>query len=116
MRASNRIRYRRHDASVFLYTFDLIELDDDDLRREPFDTRKATLASVLTADYPLQQVIETHLDVATFVLAAIAASDRPAELEPANAIASIPMARIEPRIAFVSSHLWNSRCSFGDIF
>src|SRR5262249_35176307 len=33
-----RIRYRRHDASVFLYAFDLIELDGDDLRGEPLDT------------------------------------------------------------------------------
>ena len=31
-----------------------------------------------TPDHPLQQVIGTHLDVATFVLAAIAALDRPA--------------------------------------
>jgi len=67
-------------------------------------------------DHPLQQIIDTHLDVATFVIAAIAVSDRPAELEPAKAIAIIPMARIEPRIAFVLSHLLNSRCSFGDIF
>jgi hypothetical protein len=29
-----RIRYRRHDASVFLYAFDLLELNGDDLRRE----------------------------------------------------------------------------------
>src|SRR5258707_7764813 len=29
-----RIRYRRHDAGVFLYAFDLIELNGDDLRRE----------------------------------------------------------------------------------
>jgi bifunctional non-homologous end joining protein LigD len=43
----DRIRYRRHDASVFLYAFDLIELNGDDLRREPLDTRKATLASLL---------------------------------------------------------------------
>jgi bifunctional non-homologous end joining protein LigD len=43
-----RIRYRRHDGKVFLYAFDLIELNGDDLRREPFDVRKATLASVLT--------------------------------------------------------------------
>jgi bifunctional non-homologous end joining protein LigD len=28
----DRIRYRRHDASVFLYAFDLIELNGDDLR------------------------------------------------------------------------------------
>ena len=30
-----RIRYRHNDDSVFLYAFDLIELDGDDLRREP---------------------------------------------------------------------------------
>ena len=43
----DRIRYRRHDASVFLCAFDLIELDGDDLRPETFETRKATLASLL---------------------------------------------------------------------
>jgi ATP-dependent DNA ligase len=31
----DRIQYRRHDASVFLYTFDLIELVGDDMRRDP---------------------------------------------------------------------------------
>jgi hypothetical protein len=30
-----RIRYRRHDAGIVLYSFDLIELDGDDLRRNP---------------------------------------------------------------------------------
>ena len=30
-----------------LYAFDLIELNGDDLRREPLEVRKATLASVL---------------------------------------------------------------------
>src|SRR5262245_50248019 len=29
------IRYRRHDDSTFLYAFDLIELNGDDLRRDP---------------------------------------------------------------------------------
>jgi bifunctional non-homologous end joining protein LigD len=43
----DRIRYRRHDADVFLYAFDLIELNGDDLRRDPLEVRKATLASVL---------------------------------------------------------------------
>ena len=47
-----RIRYRRHDASVFLYAFDLIELDGQDLRREPLQVRKATLASVLAKSGP----------------------------------------------------------------
>jgi bifunctional non-homologous end joining protein LigD len=32
---------------VFLFAFDLLELNGDDLRREPLEVRKATLASVL---------------------------------------------------------------------
>jgi len=32
---------------VFSYAFDLLELDGQDLRREPIETRKATLASLL---------------------------------------------------------------------
>jgi bifunctional non-homologous end joining protein LigD len=43
----DRLRRRRHDEAVFLYAFDLIELNGDDLRREPLEVRKATLASVL---------------------------------------------------------------------
>ena len=43
----DRIRYKRYDDTVFLYAFDLIELNGDDLRREPLETRKATLASLL---------------------------------------------------------------------
>jgi bifunctional non-homologous end joining protein LigD len=45
--AFDRLRYRRADASVFLFAFDLLELDGRDLRREPLEVRKATLASVL---------------------------------------------------------------------
>jgi bifunctional non-homologous end joining protein LigD len=45
----NRIRYRRHDATVFQYAFDLLELNGDDLRREPLEVRKVTLASVLAS-------------------------------------------------------------------
>ena len=50
MPSFDRIRFRRHDGSVFLYAFDLLELNGDDLRREPLDTRKATLASALPAN------------------------------------------------------------------
>jgi ATP-dependent DNA ligase len=46
--AFDRIRYRRYDSIVFLYAFDLIELNGDDLRRDPLEVRKATLASVLS--------------------------------------------------------------------
>jgi bifunctional non-homologous end joining protein LigD len=45
--AFDRIRYRRYDETVFLQAFDLIELNGDDLRREPLQVRKATLTSVL---------------------------------------------------------------------
>jgi bifunctional non-homologous end joining protein LigD len=39
---------RKHDArAAFLYAFDLLELDGVDLRREPIEIRKATLASLL---------------------------------------------------------------------
>ena len=31
----DRIRYRRHDADVFIWAFDLIELNGEDLRRDP---------------------------------------------------------------------------------
>ena len=44
----DRLRYRRDDGAVFLYAFDLIELNGDDLRREPLEVRKATLTSLLT--------------------------------------------------------------------
>ncbi len=52
MSSFDRIRYRRHDATVFLYAFDLIELNGDDLRRDPLEVRKATLASTLAKAGP----------------------------------------------------------------
>jgi bifunctional non-homologous end joining protein LigD len=41
------VRHHRANDRVFLYAFDLIELNGDDLRRDPLEVRKATLASVL---------------------------------------------------------------------
>jgi bifunctional non-homologous end joining protein LigD len=52
MTSLDRSRYRQHDTSVFLYAFDLIELNGDDLRRDPLEVRKATLASVLARAAP----------------------------------------------------------------
>ena len=43
----DRIRYRRHDADVFMWAFDLIELNGDDVRRDPLAVRKATLERAL---------------------------------------------------------------------
>jgi ATP-dependent DNA ligase len=48
----NLIRYRRDDDSTFLYAFDLIELNGDDLRRDPLEVRKATLASIVARPAP----------------------------------------------------------------
>src|SRR5215510_12648201 len=39
------LRHMHEPHHVFLYAFDLLELEGQDLRREPFETRKATLTS-----------------------------------------------------------------------
>src|SRR5262249_25146647 len=41
----NRVRYQRHDESIFLYAFDL--LNGDDLMLDPLEGRKETLAMIL---------------------------------------------------------------------
>jgi bifunctional non-homologous end joining protein LigD len=48
----NLVRHRRHDESVFLYAFDLIELNGDDLRPDPLEGRKATLEMILAKPGP----------------------------------------------------------------
>jgi len=47
-----RIRYHRNDDSVFLYAFDLIELNGEDLRHDPLITRKALLGNLLASAAP----------------------------------------------------------------
>jgi bifunctional non-homologous end joining protein LigD len=46
------LRQRRNEARAFLFAFDLLELDGLDMRREPIETRKATLASILRKSLP----------------------------------------------------------------
>jgi bifunctional non-homologous end joining protein LigD len=46
------IRWRQHDAAVTLCAFDLLELDGEDLRREPIEVRKATLKGLLRRARP----------------------------------------------------------------
>jgi bifunctional non-homologous end joining protein LigD len=48
----DRLRYRQHDETVFMWAFDLIELDGDDLRLNPLDRRKAALAKILARAAP----------------------------------------------------------------
>jgi ATP-dependent DNA ligase len=46
------IRHQRANESIFLHAFDLIELNGDDLRGDPPEVRKATLASILAKARP----------------------------------------------------------------
>jgi bifunctional non-homologous end joining protein LigD len=55
------LRRRRNEATALLYAFDLLELDGTDLRHEPIETRKATLASVLRQSRPGLRLNE-HLE------------------------------------------------------
>ena len=55
------LRQRRNEASAFLYAFDLLELDGADMRREPIEVRKATLASILRRSRPGVRLNE-HLE------------------------------------------------------
>jgi bifunctional non-homologous end joining protein LigD len=41
------VRHHRANGRIFLYAFDLIELNGDDLRRDPLESRKVTLAMIL---------------------------------------------------------------------
>jgi bifunctional non-homologous end joining protein LigD len=43
----NLVRYCHHDESIFLYAFDLIEFNGDDLRRDPLAGRRLTLEKML---------------------------------------------------------------------
>ena len=45
----DRLRYRHQDGAVFLFAFDLLELEGRDLRREPIEIRKRQLATLLRA-------------------------------------------------------------------
>jgi bifunctional non-homologous end joining protein LigD len=49
---STSFAYRHHDERIFLYAFDLIELNGDDLRRDPLEGRKATLEMMLAKSGP----------------------------------------------------------------
>jgi bifunctional non-homologous end joining protein LigD len=57
----DRLRYRRQDARVFLYAFDLIELNGEDLRHEPIERRKASLAKLIQ-QASTGLVLNEHID------------------------------------------------------
>jgi bifunctional non-homologous end joining protein LigD len=61
MAAKPRVFHRHRDASVILVAFDLIELNGEDLRRDPIETRKAALAKLLSHAGPRIQFNE-HIE------------------------------------------------------
>src|ERR671925_1676616 len=56
----DRLRYRRQDGRVFLYAFDLLELDGRDLRRERIERRKVLLIRLL-AKAPAGLQVNDHI-------------------------------------------------------
>jgi ATP-dependent DNA ligase len=67
-----RIRWRRHDNAVTLCAFDLLELDGEDLRREPIEVRKATLKGLVR---DLEQALRS---IAISKTTALSFTNRPA--------------------------------------
>ena len=63
-----KLRLRRDDRHVYLCAFDLLELDGKDLRREPLEVRKATLASLLRGRHSGLQYTSTSRIRATLSL------------------------------------------------
>jgi len=63
-----RLRRKHEGQKVILFAFDLLELNGTDLRREPIETRKATLASLLRGSLPGLRLNEhlTHPGDAVF--------------------------------------------------
>jgi bifunctional non-homologous end joining protein LigD len=58
----DRLRYRRQDGRVFLYAFDLIEIEGMDLRSSPLEVRKAARARLLRSASPRLQ-LNDHVDL-----------------------------------------------------
>ena len=54
------LRHRRQKHHAFLYAFDLLELDGADMRREPIEVRKATLARIPAKEPPRRAVERAH--------------------------------------------------------
>jgi bifunctional non-homologous end joining protein LigD len=61
MPSFDRLRYRRADGAVFLFAFDLLEINGQDLRRESIETRKRELAKLLRNDR-LGLELNEHVD------------------------------------------------------
>ena len=57
----DRLRYRRQDTAVFLFAFDLLELNGQDLRREPIESRKRELSKLLRWSAQIGLQLNEHI-------------------------------------------------------
>jgi ATP-dependent DNA ligase len=57
----DRLHSRAHDAEVFIYAFDLLELDGEDWRPRPLEARKDRLAKLM-AKAPAGLQFTEHLE------------------------------------------------------
>jgi ATP-dependent DNA ligase len=60
-----RLRQKRHGRHIFLYAFALLELNGQDLKREPLEERKAALIACWTMRCPACNSTATSLIPAT---------------------------------------------------
>ena len=56
----DRLHSQSHDDAVFLYAFDLLELNGEDYRQHPLEKRKAKLEKILTRTQGMR--FSEHLD------------------------------------------------------
>jgi len=113
----NRVRYRRHDESIFLYAFDLIELNGDDFRRDPLEGRKERLGAdnLLFSRHRVLQCAEAGRSdkLGRDLSGALGASLRPAILD--RDIATIDPAKFAQSPHKGSGPLTPKACSRPDI-
>jgi ATP-dependent DNA ligase len=61
MPSFDRLRYRRADGAVFLFAFDLLEINGQDLRREPIEVRKRELGKLLRWSAQMGLQLNEHI-------------------------------------------------------
>jgi hypothetical protein len=57
----DRLRYRRQDAAVFQFAFDLLELNGQDFRRKPIEVRKRELGKLLRWSAQIGVQLNEHI-------------------------------------------------------
>ena len=84
---------RQPSAAAVLCAFDLLELDGEDLRREPIETRKSTLESLLRGKHAASRSTRTSSRMARSSTVRLARSVARASYQSASARRTVQAAR-----------------------